>query len=170
MARILPSPDAFPGMRPDGWTGPTDADTPAWALDAEPDDKDYDVPPDAALTATITPGSKAADQGGAGSTNPFPGYPGTQPNGGAGSGGAYGHPADPALTQTTLASSVTPTPSSALGAVSGNTLGSIVGGMQQLPDPDTFPGGNQVQGATDTTGTTGPRRLRRDNSAGGTMP
>jgi len=153
MAKIYPSPDAFPGQRPAGWTGPTNPDTPAWALDAEPDAKDYDVPPDSALIPTITPGSKAADQGGTGSTNAFPGYPGTQPGGGAGRGGAYGHDAG-AVNVSTHSS----------------TSGSTVGGMQVLNEPDAFPGGNQIQGAADSTGETGPRRLRRDNSAPGTMP
>lgn len=73
MAKSYPSPDAFPGMRPDGWTGPTSPATPAWALDKEPDDKDYDVAADPAVHSAVTPGAYGSDQGGAGSTDPFPG-------------------------------------------------------------------------------------------------
>ena len=151
MAKIYSSPDAFPGMRPDGWTGPTNPATLAWALDKEPDDKDYDVPADPSVAATITQGGYATDQGGALSTDPFPGYPGTQPGGGSGAGGAYGHSAGDANESTQPDTS------------------STVGGMESLTPPDTFPGGGQIPGYGDTTGTTGPRRLRRDDSSG-TMP
>lgn len=153
MAKSYPSPDAFPGMRPDGWTGPTSPATPAWALDKEPDDKDYDVAADPAVHSAVTPGAYGSDQGGAGSTDPFPGYPGTQPGGGSGAGGAYGHSAGDANESTQP-----------------DTSGSTVGGMESLTPPDTFPGGGQIPGYGDTTGTTGPRRLRRDAAAGGTMP
>jgi hypothetical protein len=35
---------------------------------------------------------------------------------------------------------------------------------------NAFPGGGQLQAAPDSTGETGPRRLRRDDSSGGTLP
>jgi hypothetical protein len=145
MARSYPSPDAFPGMRPDGWTsGGTNPDTPSWALDREPDDRDYDVPPDSALQQTTTPGGNSlSDAGVLAAPAAFPGYPGTQPDGGS---GAYRVGTD---------------------RVPGSDVGS--GTVHVLPDPNAFPGGNQIPGAGDTTGTTGPRRLRRDPSSG-TMP
>jgi hypothetical protein len=153
MAKILPAPDPFPGARPSGWTGPTNPGTPGWLLDSEPDAKDYDVPVDAAVAASITPGNKGADQGGKLSTNPFPGYPGSQPGGKSGAGGASGSGADDVIQTTRPDTS------------------SMVGGYTVLSPPNAYPGGNQIPpGAADTTGTTGPRRLRRDNSAGGTLP
>jgi hypothetical protein len=157
MARSYPAPDAFPGMRPEGWTyGGTNPDTPRWALDREPDDRDYDVAPDPALKPTITPGrNMVSDAGVKSSPNPFPGYPGTQPGGGSGAGGAYGHDAGPVMESTRPSTS---------GSVAGNR------GPDVLNAPNAFPGGNQIPaGASDTTGTTGPRRLRRDTSAG-TLP
>jgi hypothetical protein len=48
--------------------------------------------------------------------------------------------------------------------------GSTVGAYRQLSAPNIFPGGDQIpSGVEDSTGTTGPRRLRADNS-GGVMP
>jgi len=151
MARSYPAPDPFPGQRPDGWTlGGTSPDTPAWALDAEPDGKDYDVAQDPSLTQTITPGAKGLDSAGSGTVAAFPGAAGSQPGGGSVAGGAYGGGAG-ALTQATRPSD----------------SGSTVGGMRVLNAPNAFPGGDQILGgAGDTTGTTGPRRLRRDPSAG----
>src|SRR5215475_13417395 len=74
VARSYPAPDAFPGMRPEGWTsGGTNPDTPSWAVDREPDDRDYDVPTDPALSEKITPGGNMiTDAGVKSAPNPIP--------------------------------------------------------------------------------------------------
>lgn len=160
MARSYPAPDPFPGQRPTGWTlGGTNPDTPGWAIDTEPDNYDYDVPPDASLSQAIRPGGNDINQSGVlTAPNPFPGYPNSQPNGSSGAGGAYGHDAGDA--------NISTRPS---------TSGSLVGnrGPNVLPDPNPFPGGGQIPaGVPDTTGETGAvvPRLRRDDTAGGVMP
>ena len=140
MARAYPAPDAFPGQQ--------------GQPDREPDNFDYDVPPDSAVAATISPGNNGLQGGPLAAPNPFPGYPGSQPGGGSGAGGAYGFGA---------------------GEVNESTrpqYSPMVGEHTVLNAPDAFPGGAQIPaGVPDTTGMNGQvPRLRRDDSAGGVMP